>query len=97
MPLNPALSKLLKDAEDKMKKTVASVSRQFGEIRGGRFVAGFSGEQYALPSAIPLLRAARRKEPAPVHLPAADPLNFVGILTPDDKVSPATRQHVLVG
>jgi ATP-dependent Lhr-like helicase len=68
-----------------------------GEIRGGRFVAGFSGEQYALPSAIPLLRAARRKEPAPVHVGAADPLNFVGILTPEEKVSPATRQHVLVG
>jgi ATP-dependent helicase Lhr and Lhr-like helicase len=68
-----------------------------GEIRGGRFVAGFSGEQYALPSAIPLLRAARRKAAAPVHVTAADPLNFVGILTPDEKVSPATRQQVLVG
>jgi len=68
-----------------------------GEIRGGRFVAGFDGEQYALPTAIPLLRSVRRQEPSRVHVTAADPLNFVGILTPADKVSPATRQQVLVG
>jgi ATP-dependent Lhr-like helicase len=68
-----------------------------GEIRGGRFVAGFDGEQYAMPTAIPLLRAVRRKATPPVHVSAADPLNFVGILTPAEKVSPATRQQVLVG
>jgi ATP-dependent Lhr-like helicase len=68
-----------------------------GEIRGGRFVAGFDGEQYALPTAIPLLRAVRRQQTPPVHVSAADPLNFVGILTPAEKVSPATRQQVLVG
>jgi len=68
-----------------------------GEIRGGRFVAGFDGEQYALPTAIPLLRSVRKQAPSRVHVTAADPLNFVGILTPADKVSPATRQQVLVG
>jgi ATP-dependent helicase Lhr and Lhr-like helicase len=68
-----------------------------GEIRGGRFVAGFSGEQYALPAAVELLRSVRRKSPAPVRVSAADPLNFAGILTPDEKISPATRQQVLVG
>jgi ATP-dependent Lhr-like helicase len=68
-----------------------------GEIRGGRFVAGFSGEQYALPSAVELLRSVRRKAPAPVRVSAADPLNFAGFLTPDEKISPAARQQVLVG
>ncbi|MET0792708.1 MAG: DEAD/DEAH box helicase [Polyangiaceae bacterium] len=68
-----------------------------GEVRGGRFVAGFDGEQYALPEAIPLLRAARRRGPgAPVHASAADPLNYRGILTPDERVSPLSRQKVLV-
>ena len=55
-----------------------------GEIRGGRFVAGFSGEQFALPDAIGVLREVRRKPAAEawVSLSGADPLNLVGILTP---------------
>jgi ATP-dependent Lhr-like helicase len=55
-----------------------------GEIRGGRFVAGFSGEQYAAPEAIALLREARRKpvEGRHVAVSGADPLNLVGIVTP---------------
>jgi ATP-dependent Lhr-like helicase len=69
-----------------------------GEVRGGRFVAGFDGEQYALPGAVSMLRDIRRRgedgEPATVS--AADPLNFRGILTPDERVSPATRRHVQV-
>jgi ATP-dependent Lhr-like helicase len=68
-----------------------------GEVRGGRFVAGFDGEQYALPEAVPLLRAVRRRGPGePVLASAADPLNFRGILTPDERVSPLSRQKVLV-
>ena len=68
-----------------------------GEARGGRFVAGFEGEQYALPEAITLLRAVRRQKPGlPVHASAADPLNFRGILTPDERVSPLARRKVLV-
>ena len=68
-----------------------------GQIRGGRFVAGFDGEQYALPEAVPLLRAVRRRGPEePVHASAADPLNFRGILTPDERISPLSRQKVLV-
>jgi ATP-dependent helicase Lhr and Lhr-like helicase len=68
-----------------------------GEVRGGRFVAGFEGEQYALPEAVALLRAVRRREPgAPIHVSAADPLNLRGILTPDERVSPLARQKVLV-
>ena len=69
-----------------------------GEVRGGRFVAGFSGEQFALPEAIPLLRAVRKRgETEPVAVAAADPLNYRGILTPDARVSPAARRTVPVG
>jgi ATP-dependent Lhr-like helicase len=70
-----------------------------GEIRGGRFVAGFEGEQYALPEAITLLRDVRRRADvrAPASVAAADPLNFRGILTPDERISPATRRLVEVG
>jgi ATP-dependent Lhr-like helicase len=71
-----------------------------GEIRGGRFVAGFDGEQYALPEAVTLLRALRKRgdaSTAPVSVSAADPLNLRGILTPDPRVSPATRALVQVG
>jgi ATP-dependent Lhr-like helicase len=72
-----------------------------GEIRGGRFVAGFDGEQYALPEAVILLRAVRRRgespaNPAPVLVSAADPLNFRGILTPDERIAPNTRAQVRV-
>ena len=60
-----------------------------GAIRGGRFVAGFTGEQFALPEAVDALRAARRapREGAErVEVSAADPLNLVGILTPGARV-----------
>ena len=68
-----------------------------GEVRGGRFVAGFDGEQYALPEAVTLLRAVRRRSPGePVHASAADPLNYRGILTPDERVSPLSRKKILV-
>ena len=73
-----------------------------GDIRGGRFVAGFDGEQYALPEAIPLLREIRKRGERPlgsppVNVSAADPLNFVGILTPAERISAATKQQVRVG
>jgi ATP-dependent Lhr-like helicase len=68
-----------------------------GEVRGGRFVAGFDGEQYALPEAITLLRAVRRRgEVPPLAVSAADPLNFRGILTPHDRVASTARAHVRV-
>jgi ATP-dependent helicase Lhr and Lhr-like helicase len=68
-----------------------------GEIRGGRFVAGFSGEQYAAPEAISLLREARRKprEGHYVSLSAADPLNLVGILTPGSRLPSLSGNRVL--
>lgn len=61
-----------------------------GEIRGGRFVDGFIGEQFALPDAVDALRSVRRAAVSaePVIVPAADPLNLVGILTDGARVSP---------
>ncbi len=59
-----------------------------GEIRGGRFVSGMSGEQFALPEAVEKLREIRRT--APDHIlhviSAADPLNLTGILTSSERV-----------
>jgi ATP-dependent Lhr-like helicase len=68
-----------------------------GEIRGGRFVAGFSGEQFALPEAIGPLREVRRKPGSGewVSLSGADPLNLVGILTPGPKLGALTGNRVL--
>jgi ATP-dependent Lhr-like helicase len=62
-----------------------------GELRGGRFVAGLSGEQFALPEAVEALRAVRRspREGERVELSAADPLNLLGILLPGPR-TPAT-------
>jgi ATP-dependent Lhr-like helicase len=59
-----------------------------GEIRGGRFISGFIGEQFALPIAVESLRTMRRVEPSgeTVTVSAADPLNLVGILVPGDRV-----------
>jgi len=70
-----------------------------GEVRGGRFVAGFSGEQFALPEAVTLMRKLRREghaERVPQWVEACDPLNFVGILTPDDRVASNSRRKVEV-
>ena len=55
-----------------------------GEIRGGRFVGGFSGEQFASPDAVHLLRSIRRTEAdgSMIAISAADPLNMLGILLP---------------
>ncbi len=59
-----------------------------GEIRGGRFVDGFLGEQFALPVAVESVRAMRKLDFAQgtITLSAADPLNLVGILVPGDRV-----------
>jgi ATP-dependent Lhr-like helicase len=68
-----------------------------GEIRGGRFVAGFSGEQFALPRAVELLRQLRRQGPrTPVSVPAADPLNFQGILTPEPRPTQQNRRPAVI-
>ncbi|HUK59893.1 MAG TPA: DEAD/DEAH box helicase [Stellaceae bacterium] len=68
-----------------------------GEIRGGRFVAGFTGEQFAVPEAIGALREARRKtqEDALLSVSGADPLNLIGILTPGARLPALTGNRVL--
>jgi ATP-dependent Lhr-like helicase len=68
-----------------------------GEIRGGRFVSGFSGEQFALPEAVAALRAVRRRatDDSLVSVSGADPLNLAGILTPGPKLAAIAGNRVL--
>ena len=68
-----------------------------GEIRGGRFVTGFGGEQFAAADAVGRLRAVRKMEKAGelVVLSAVDPLNLVGVLTPEDRVAAIYRNRIL--
>jgi ATP-dependent Lhr-like helicase len=68
-----------------------------GEIRGGRFVEGFAGEQFALPDAVGTLRALRRqpREGRLVSVTAADPLNLVGIVTPGARLPSHPDNRVL--
>ena len=68
-----------------------------GEVRGGRFVNRFSGEQYALPEAVGELRRIRRAAPTGrlLTLSAADPLNLTGIVTPGERVSSTAAREVV--
>jgi ATP-dependent Lhr-like helicase len=68
-----------------------------GEIRGGRFVAGISGEQFALPDAIGMLRAIRREgaKDSMISVSAADPLNLVGIIMPGNRITAHTSNRIL--
>jgi ATP-dependent Lhr-like helicase len=67
-----------------------------GEIRGGRFVSGFLGEQFALPVAVESLRAMRKQQPSgeTITVSAADPLNLVGIIVPGDRVAANSGRFV---
>jgi ATP-dependent Lhr-like helicase len=67
-----------------------------GEVRGGRFVSGFLGEQFALPEAIESLRAMRNLavEGETVTISAADPLNLVGIIVPGERVPAISGKYV---
>ena len=67
-----------------------------GEIRGGRFLSGFGGEQYALPEAVESLRAARTRDcSAIVPVSAADPMNLAGIVIPGDRVPAVPGKQLL--
>jgi hypothetical protein len=68
-----------------------------GEIRGGRFVSGFVGEQFALPEALDELRAVRNPAPSPcvARVPATDPLNLIGILSAGPRVPAVVGNAVL--
>jgi ATP-dependent Lhr-like helicase len=67
-----------------------------GEVRGGRFVSGFLGEQFALPIAVESLRAGRRQQPTGeiIAISASDPLNLAGILVPGEKVPALSGRFV---
>jgi ATP-dependent Lhr-like helicase len=68
-----------------------------GQVRGGRFINGLAGEQFALPEAIPLLREVRRHadDGAFVCVAGTDPLNLAGTLLPGDKVPAVAGNRVL--
>ena len=68
-----------------------------GEVRGGRFVAGHYGEQFALPEAVEGLRAVRKQahDEEFCVVSAADPLNLVGIITPGLKLPALPGNRVL--
>ena len=69
-----------------------------GEIRGGRFVSGFGGEQFAAADAVGRLRSVRKRAPLGelVVISAVDPLNLVGILTPEARVAAVYRNRILM-
>jgi ATP-dependent Lhr-like helicase len=71
-----------------------------GEVRGGRFVSGFTGEQFALPEAVEALRAIRRSSASSgtgheIKLSATDPLNLTGVILPGPRV-PAVPTNFLI-
>ena len=71
-----------------------------GEIRGGRFVGGFTGEQFALPDAVESLRAVRKRNESgavshEIKLSASDPLNLAGVILPGPRV-PAVPSNFVV-
>jgi ATP-dependent Lhr-like helicase len=68
-----------------------------GEIRGGRFVTGMSGEQFALPEAVEQLRETRRipADGVLVAISAADPLNLAGIVTAGERIRAARRNRIV--
>jgi len=68
-----------------------------GEIRGGRFVSGMSGEQYALPDAVDRLREVRRSGPDDtlIAIGGADPLNLTGIVTAGDRIRAAASTRLV--
>ncbi len=68
-----------------------------GEIRGGRFLAGVAGEQFALPDAVEVARTIRRSRPSGqrIEVAAVDPLNLTGIVTPGPRIPAVLGQKVL--
>lgn len=68
-----------------------------GDIRGGRFVQGFAGEQFALPEALSLLKDIRKQDKTAelTVLSSADPLNLTGIITPGDRIASSSSQRLV--
>jgi ATP-dependent Lhr-like helicase len=81
-------------------RDVARVLRRLemrGEVRGGRFLQGASGEQFALPEAVESLRSTRRREPdgSLLAVGAGDPLNLTGVITPGERIATSPANVVL--
>ena len=68
-----------------------------GEIRGGRFVDGVAGEQFALPDAVGVLRKVRRSEGSDDLIPvsAVDPVNLAGTLLPGERIGAKLNNRIL--
>jgi len=68
-----------------------------GEVRGGRFVAGFSGEQYALPEAVERMRAIRKAPPNGklISISGSDPLNLLSIIIPGERVASRSSSRIV--
>jgi len=91
---------LTREALDVPWRELARVYRRLearGEIRGGRFVTGMSGEQFALPDAVERLREVRRSAHADrlITISAADPLNLTGIITGEERIRAAAANRIV--
>ena len=91
---------LAREAADVPWRELARVSRRLearGDMRGGRFDTGVSGEQFALPEAVERLREVRRTQPDDtlITISAADPLNLVGILTDGERIRVSTSGRIV--
>jgi ATP-dependent Lhr-like helicase len=91
---------LTREAMDVPWRELARVYRRLearGEIRGGRFVNGMSGEQFALPEAVERLREVRRSKPDDrlITIGGADPLNLTGIITGDERIRTSAASRVV--
>jgi ATP-dependent Lhr-like helicase len=91
---------LARETNAAMWRELARVYRRLearGEIRGGRFVTGMSGEQFALPDAVERLREIRRTaaDGGVVAICAADPLNLTGIVTAGERIRTAVRTRIV--
>jgi ATP-dependent Lhr-like helicase len=91
---------LTREASDVTWRELVRVYRMLearGDVRGGRFVSGMSGEQYALPDAVDRLRELRRSGPDEtlVAISAADPLNLTGIVTLGDRIRAAAGSRIV--
>ncbi len=68
-----------------------------GEVRGGRFVTGFGGEQFALPHAVDSLRSSRSRDcSAIITVAAADPVNLVGVVIPGDRIPAVPANNYVI-